>query len=186
MRDFRPHRKAASKSSPSRSYCARKAGRFSFTKGRSLSKKPLRGAHGPRVLHVATRAFYLPQYDGNDANSANEIPAGLDDPSLRSGLFFAGVDAVLSGAEPASDVEDGILSAYEATSLDLNGTELVVLRSADRQRPIRPERPRSHFRICHARCCVPAPMRADFALVRFRQSRRRLHRSFLPALARRR
>jgi len=91
-------------------------------------EEAVKGAHSPRVLHIATSAFYLPLTENEDANSTSELPAGLDDPSLRSGLYFAGVDAVLSGAEPASDVEDGILSAYEATGLDLSGTELVVLR----------------------------------------------------------
>ena len=93
-------------------------------------EEALRGAHSPRILHIATSGFYLPQPEGGDAQSANEIPAGLEDPSLRTGLFFAGADAALSGAEPPSDIEDGILSAYESAGLDLSGTELVVLTTS--------------------------------------------------------
>jgi tetratricopeptide (TPR) repeat protein/CHAT domain-containing protein len=93
-------------------------------------EEAIRGAHSPRVLHIATSGFYLPQPEGGDAQSANEIPAGLDDPSLRAGIFFAGADAALSGVEPPPDVEDGILSAYESAGLDLNGTELVVLNTS--------------------------------------------------------
>ena len=93
-------------------------------------EEAVKSAHGPRVLHVATPGFYLPPSESADANSASELPAGLDDPSLRSGLYFAGVDSVLSGADPASDLDDGVLSAYEAAGLDLSGTELVVLSSA--------------------------------------------------------
>ena len=93
-------------------------------------EEAVKGAHGPRVLHIATPGFYLPQSDGSDANSANELPAGLDDPALRSGLYFAGVNSALTGAEPASDVDDGILSAYETAALDLKDTELVVLSSS--------------------------------------------------------
>jgi tetratricopeptide (TPR) repeat protein/CHAT domain-containing protein len=93
-------------------------------------EEAIRGARSPRVLHIASSGFYLPQTEAGDAQSANEIPAGLDDPSLRAGLFFAGADAALSGAEPPSDTEDGILSAYEAAGLDLSGTELVFLNTS--------------------------------------------------------
>lgn len=50
---------------------------------------------------------------------------------LRSGLFFAGAGRVLRGEKPADDLEDGILSAYEATGLNLHGTELVVLSACE-------------------------------------------------------
>jgi len=46
---------------------------------------------------------------------------------LRSGLYFAGANRVLSGASPPLDLEDGVLTAYEAMGLNLQGTELVVL-----------------------------------------------------------
>ena len=93
-------------------------------------EEAIRATRSPRVLHIASSGFYLPQPEGGEAQSANEIPAGLDDPSLRAGLFFAGADAALSGAEPPSDTEDGILSAYEAAALDLSGTELVFLNTS--------------------------------------------------------
>ena len=50
---------------------------------------------------------------------------------LRSGLFFDGVSRVLAGAPPAADLDDGILTAYEATGLNLQGTELVVLSACE-------------------------------------------------------
>ena len=46
---------------------------------------------------------------------------------LRSGLFFAGANRGLSGAAPSADLDDGVLTAYEAMGLNLQGTELVVL-----------------------------------------------------------
>jgi CHAT domain-containing protein len=50
---------------------------------------------------------------------------------LRSGLFFAGADRARQGAAPEAGVDDGVLTAYEASQLNLEGTELVVLSACE-------------------------------------------------------
>ena len=50
---------------------------------------------------------------------------------LRSGLFFAGADRVREGAAPEAGVDDGVLTAFEASQLNLEGTELVVLSACE-------------------------------------------------------
>ena len=50
---------------------------------------------------------------------------------LRSGLFFAGADRVIAGDPPLADTDSGVLSAYEAATLSLQGTELVVLSACE-------------------------------------------------------
>lgn len=86
--------------------------------GAEATKGALRAAHGPRVLHVATHGFFLPGPAAGD-----EAPA--DNPLLRSGIALAGAN--LHGAGEAS----GVLTALEASTLDLVGTRLIVLSACE-------------------------------------------------------
>jgi CHAT domain-containing protein/tetratricopeptide (TPR) repeat protein len=81
----------------------------------------------PRVLHVATHGFFLPDLR---AKPGRGFPAG-DNPLLRSGLAFAGANTWLAGGAPPADAEDGLLTAEDVTGLDLLGTELVVLSACE-------------------------------------------------------
>jgi CHAT domain-containing protein len=51
----------------------------------------------------------------------------LSDPMFRSGLFFTGANRYRQGLPPPAGADDGVLTAYEASGLNLEGTELVVL-----------------------------------------------------------
>lgn len=67
------------------------------------------------ILHVSTHGFFVKSTEGNMAN-----------PMMRSGLLLAGVSDFDS-----TMTEDGILTAYEASGLDLKNTELVVLSACE-------------------------------------------------------
>jgi CHAT domain-containing protein/Tfp pilus assembly protein PilF len=93
--------------------------------GPEALEETVKGVKGTRILHIATHGFF----------EVDQAPAGsrgaLEDAMLRSGLYFAGANRVLTGGRPPADMEDGVLTAYEATSLSLQGTELVVLSACE-------------------------------------------------------
>jgi CHAT domain-containing protein len=112
-------------------------------RGDDATESAVKAVHGPRILHLATHGFFLPDEPpaksgpGNDNRSAAPAaPIGMpmpavgggdtrENPLLRSGLALAGANKLASGDE------DGILTALEASGLDLEGTKLVVLSACE-------------------------------------------------------
>jgi CHAT domain-containing protein/Tfp pilus assembly protein PilF len=101
-----------------------------YTQQRALKESVLE-VKGPRVLHLATHGFFEPDQKSKNEHPESNQPSGLEDPMLRSGLFFAGANRHLTGHATPSDLDDGVLTAYEATQLNLQGTELVVLSACE-------------------------------------------------------
>ena len=103
-----------------------------YTGDRAL-KQVVTHARSPRVMHLATHGFFLTDEELTRTAAAQGKKANLDeDPMLRSGLFFAGGDRVRSGeTAAAADVDDGVLTAYEASQINFEGTELVVLSARE-------------------------------------------------------
>jgi len=90
-------------------------------------------APGKRAIHLATHGYSIGRECEEDTmqTRAASRPADADaNPLLRSGLFLAGANLDGRGADSAG-VEDGILTAYEVSAMDLTGTELVVLSACE-------------------------------------------------------
>ncbi len=106
----------------------------------------LKQLQAPSILHIATHGFFLPDVEfvapptvdnsglfnsratiiREEATHPKTIsPSNLENPLLRSGLALAGFNPRQSGEE------DGVLTALEASGLNLYGTELVVLSACE-------------------------------------------------------
>jgi CHAT domain-containing protein/Tfp pilus assembly protein PilF len=94
--------------------------------GAQATEAALKRARGPAIVHIATHGYFTPMTCGaSDAEAS--------DASLQSGLALAGANACQSPAtqDAKADSDDGLLTALEAASLDLHGTELAVLSACD-------------------------------------------------------
>jgi CHAT domain-containing protein/Tfp pilus assembly protein PilF len=95
--------------------------------GERATEASLRRIAAPRLLHIATHGFFL-EYAGlaPKAGAADSGGSANRDPLLRSGLALARAN-VRGKTEP----DDGVLTALEASRLNLWGTKLVALSACD-------------------------------------------------------
>ncbi|MEO8150383.1 MAG: CHAT domain-containing tetratricopeptide repeat protein [Bacteroidia bacterium] len=93
----------------------------------------LMDGNSPALMHIATHGFFFPAAAKNENRAVvNESNYSLaEDPLLRSGLvFYGGNYAWKNGSNPYEE-EDGILTAYEISHLNLSNTGLVVLSACE-------------------------------------------------------
>ncbi|MBK9108784.1 MAG: CHAT domain-containing protein [Saprospiraceae bacterium] len=102
----------------------------------AILKKLGNGKDSPRVLHIATHGYFLPEpkVDQMDTSIENSYQTSIKyskQPMLRSGLVFAGGNKAWQGVQTKDGQEDGILTAYEISQMNLSNTELVVLSACE-------------------------------------------------------
>ena len=95
-------------------------------------------APSPRILHLATHGYFFP--DPEIAEVKAWMPGDVEGivfktslhPMIRSGLILSGGNyAWENGQSFRPQMEDGILTAFEISQMDLSGTELVVLSACE-------------------------------------------------------
>ena len=116
------------------------------------------GKNSPRILHVATHGYFFPDPDraisthggvahdsvtsegtAKAASNKPKLEFGTkesvfkisDHPMLRSGLILSGGNAGWKGERSLVSGEDGVLTAYEISQMNLSNTELVVLSACE-------------------------------------------------------
>lgn len=101
-----------------------KAGKYKVRvyKGKDATETSLKQVSGrsPAILHFATHGFF-----GNRGEDSGLLSEYEDDVLKHSGLILAGNAGNATAADATSD--NGICSAQEISSIDLSGTDLVVL-----------------------------------------------------------
>jgi CHAT domain-containing protein len=90
--------------------------------GPRATKFAVEQVSAPSILHIATHGFFFDTSAGNAAVGGESSAAN---PLMRSGLAFSGANL----HSPAGEV--GILTALEASTLNLWGTKLVTLSACD-------------------------------------------------------
>ena len=106
--------------------------------GNKANEESLKAYSGkaPQILHISTHGFTLTTV--NDQNEHRNIIEDIDligkrksTALLYSGLRMAGSDRAWNGELIPKGVEDGIVTAYELSQLNLKGCDLTVLSACE-------------------------------------------------------
>ena len=102
--------------------------------GREVTESAIKRVEAPSILHFATHGFFLEDAEKTKVDrtrSAQQIQTTMipENPLLRSGLALSGANVHPAGGEAGG--ENGILTALQASSLNLWGTKLVTLSACD-------------------------------------------------------
>lgn len=101
---------------------------------KEATEKSIKAIKAPMIVHIATHGYFL-----QDVKGAHGSVYGVDaenashNPLLRSGLILADAKGAINDTK-AVDIthsENGILTAYEAMNLDLEGTDLVIMSACE-------------------------------------------------------
>jgi CHAT domain-containing protein len=99
---------------------------------KSAAEEKVKELNSPKIFHIATHGLYRPsapvtlekEIEGNEALLAQN-------PLMRTGLLLRGAGDLLDKTDYNYNMENGILTAYEAMSLNLDKTDLVVLSACE-------------------------------------------------------
>lgn len=96
------------------------------------AEEKIKELNSPKIFHIATHGLYKPT---EDVSFAEQIGGGeallAQNPLMRTGLLLKGAGDLLDKTDYNYNMESGILTAYEAMSLNLDKTDLVVLSACE-------------------------------------------------------
>ncbi len=102
--------------------------------GKDATEAKVKEINSPSILHIATHGYFLADLSQMETTKVLgvDLAAAKENPLLRSGVLLAGCDNVFDATyKPAANTENGVLTAFEAMSLNLDHTDLVVLSACE-------------------------------------------------------
>ena len=102
--------------------------------GKEATEARVKEINSPSILHIATHGYFLADLSQMETGKVLgvDLAAAKENPLLRSGVLLANCDNVFDESyHPAANTENGVLTAYEAMSLNLDHTDLVVLSACE-------------------------------------------------------
>ncbi|MBY0435363.1 MAG: CHAT domain-containing protein [Cyclobacteriaceae bacterium] len=98
----------------------------------TASEEQVKALDNPRIFHIATHGFYAKAEDPSLQKDLTENEAMMaENPLMKSGLLLRGAGDVLAKTKYNYNMESGVLTSYEAMSLNLDKTDLVVLSACE-------------------------------------------------------
>ncbi len=99
--------------------------------GENASEKSLKSINNPKLLHIATHGIFIDNENSSDSkNSVINRIKSLQNPLLKVGLLLTGAANYFQNEHLFSE-ENGILTAYEASNLNLENTDMVILSACE-------------------------------------------------------
>lgn len=101
-----------------------------YTEG-DADEATMKQIQSPRIFHVATHGFFKETPKASILDPEFNENAAYDNPLLKTGLLLSGAGDILNETQFNYNVDNGILTAYEAMNLNLDQTDLVVLSACE-------------------------------------------------------
>lgn len=96
----------------------------------NATEERIKELNNPRVFHIATHGFYKAASEMPEVELGNEAILSQN-PLMRTGLLLTGAGDLLEKTSFNFNMDNGILTAYEAMNLNLDKTDLVVLSACE-------------------------------------------------------
>ena len=99
---------------------------------KAATEENVKEMNSPKIFHIATHGFYKPTAQVTLEEELQGSEATLNqNPLMRTGLLLRGAGDLMDKTDYNYNMESGILTAYEAMSLNLDKTDLVVLSACE-------------------------------------------------------
>jgi len=101
---------------------------------KDASEKNLKNIKAPALMHIATHGYFMADSETGNGNSLGvDAENAKNNPLLRSGLILANPSGQKQDTTKIDfgSSDNGVLTAYEAMNLDLEGTDLIVLSACE-------------------------------------------------------